>query len=238
MSVFFQKFWKFLLDLLFPAFCLGCKKEGTFLCKECQQNIFLQEEQVCPFCYQKSSLGFVCEKCHPIHHPALDGVLVAARFEEKSLLQRCIHHFKYEGLKDLGSELGLLLADVLRKNLLQKIVVCPVPLHRKRLQWRGFNQAELLALTIQKNLGIPSHQLLHRTSFVIPQMELSREKRKTNVLNAFICKSSAVQHIASDFEVLLVDDVCTTMATLEACAQALKKEGIKKVYGIVLARVY
>ena len=238
MSAFLQKIWLLFLDFLFPVFCLGCKKEGRWLCQNCRQNIRLQEKQVCPFCYKESESGVVCAHCKEVQKCALDGVLVAARFEEKSLLQRCIHNFKYEGLKDMGNELGILLANLLTSNNFSHDVLCPVPLHFRRLHWRGFNQSEVLTETLHGKLNIPIHHLLLRASFHVPQMELSREERKKNVIDAFAINTNAFKNFPQDRNVILVDDVCTTTSTLEACASTLKQNGVKNVFAIVLARAY
>ncbi|MBD3328531.1 ComF family protein, partial [Candidatus Peregrinibacteria bacterium] len=116
------------------------------------------------------------------------------------------------------------------KDILQKraYTIVPVPLHKKRLRFRGYNQAEILA----KQLGDPQTNIMKRIKYSKPQMELSAEARKNNVKNAFAC----LEQNKNDNPVLLVDDVATTLSTLNECAKVLKSAGYKKVYAICLAR--
>ncbi|MBU1954033.1 hypothetical protein KKH03_03610, partial [Patescibacteria group bacterium] len=210
----------------FPAFCFGCRREGSFVCDDCFWTI------------HRSGCGF-----ESVEGEGLDGLLSCCGYEEKGFLARLIHAFKYDFIVDLQVPLGILMAEglceaVFGKNVERRAVLCPVPLHKKRLKWRGFNQAELLAEQVSEYLGLPVVQLLRRTKFKRPQKELSREERILNMEGAFEVLESGLE-AGTDFPlVLLVDDVATTLSTLQACASALKKSGVKKVYGIVLARVY
>ncbi len=206
------------------------------MCASCWQNILQQRTQVCPWCYMPSKQGEMCLGCR-LKYPYyfLDGLLAASSFAENLLLQKAIHAFKYDFIRDLGEPLAKLLLPLITFPR-ESIVLCPVPLHEKRLQWRGFNQAELLAYYLSKKTGICQQQLLARRHFKRPQMELSREERLTNMKNAFRFCGDGTTSLPTT--VLLIDDVATTMTTLQACAAALKAGGIKKVYAIVLARVY
>lgn len=219
---------KFLKDLLFPAFCLGCGYEGTFLCPDCMDNL---EKKALPPGFEKTDL--------------LDGISSVFRYEEKSLPAKLIHSFKYDFITELEAPLGKLLTRHLSASLTgsfritdsdfpDNMLICPVPLHKKRYRWRGFNQSELLAEQAGMITGLPVCDLLARTSFSRPQMELNKEERLRNVKGAFILLAEA--DVVSGRTVLLVDDVATTLATLHECALALKKGGAKKVYAIVLAR--
>ncbi len=199
------------------------------MCDECLRGIPRQKQQVCPLCYAPREGGVVC--CEK--DLALDGVLVVAQFKEKSLLQRAIHDLKYNFVEDLAAPLGSLYAEILA-GFEGEVVLCPVPLHVQRLRWRGFNQAELLAWQIGGRFRM--QQLLTRTSFKKAQMELSGEERLKNVEGAFALRAEAFEAVPEC--VILVDDVATTLSTLTACASALKKAGVKKVFGVVLARVY
>jgi ComF family protein len=111
--------------------------------------------------------------------------------------------------------------------------VVPVPLHRNRLRERGYNQASLLARQIGDAGGLSVvDDVLVRARSTIPQVGLSAQRRRENVRDAFLCTSDLLQ----ERSVLLVDDVCTTGATLEACSVALREAGVGVVWGFVLAR--
>ena len=185
----------------------------------------------------------VCQKCiRPDFY--LDGVISAAKFEEKSLLQRCIHTMKYDFVEALAEPLGKMLYQTMKRNFEKNSILCPVALHPKRLRWRGFNQAEKLVFILsemaQKD-GIAPHVIcaLERITFRKPQMELKREERLKNMENAFIVNAKmAAAIVANTGIVILVDDIATTLATLNASAKALKENNVKRIVGLVLARVY
>jgi ComF family protein len=112
-------------------------------------------------------------------------------------------------------------------------VVVPVPLHTARLRERGYNQAALLARELAQQAGLPIDEgTLVRKRATAPQVELNAKQRKENVHGAFYCSGNAL----TGKRVLLIDDVCTTGATLEACAVALYENGARSVQALTLAR--
>ncbi|MBI2577938.1 MAG: ComF family protein [Candidatus Wildermuthbacteria bacterium] len=180
----------------------------------------------------------------------LSGLFYAASYTE-SLIQRTIKKYKYEPfIKDLSSSLAfliishLMLADkpilpifsAAKTNTIKtsEYLLVPVPLHKKRLRWRGFNHAELLAKELSLGLAIPlAANLLVKTKATLAQAELSEKERKTNVKDAFrVISPSSVKNK----NILLVDDVYTTGSTLRECAKVLKKAGAFRIFGIVAAR--
>jgi|WetSurMetagenome_2_1015567.scaffolds.fasta_scaffold174260_2 competence protein ComFC len=235
--------WRVVLDILFPSFCLGCGKEGCFLCPVCLEKIPLQEEQVCPYCYSFSQGGSVCRACRGDSGDglcietgdtgSLDALLSASVYTEKSLMAAAIHAIKYDFVRDLAVPLSRILAKTVIAHGLKEYVLCPVPLHKKRQNWRGFNQSELLTDETARFSGLYARNLLERTSFSTPQMELKKEERSKNVFKAFRCSETVCPP-----KILLVDDVATTLSTLNECAKALKAAGAVEVRGIVLARAY
>ncbi|MEZ4087859.1 MAG: phosphoribosyltransferase family protein [Candidatus Gracilibacteria bacterium] len=150
-------------------------------------------------------------------------------------MAKLIYALKYDFVVDLAPPLGQFLIDGCTNAEMVADVLCPVPLHAKRFRWRGFNQAELLANVVGQEVGLPVENLLKRIHFKKAQMELRKEERKANVEKAFRMREN-VNVVGKT--VVLVDDVATTLSTLEACASVLKEAGAQKVYGIVLARVY
>ena len=220
-----NKYWKLFLEIFLPAYCLSCREEGTFLCNDCQARIEIQKQLVFTDCPDS---------------PYLDGLIAACPYVQNSLLPKLIHAFKYDFVEDLSEPLGELMAQCLRQLSFDYFYFCPVPLHKKRYRWRGFNQAELLAKEAGNRLGLPVLHLLKRVHFNRPQMELSKADRLQNAENAF-APDPAILHsgkINKSLPILLVDDVATTLSTLNSCAKVLKNNGFHKVYGIVLARVY
>jgi len=236
------------LDLLYPSFCIGCGKEGTFICPDCLKAIPLQDGQVCPYCYVKNDSGMVCVECRGemdvergenkiTGGAGLDGLVSASVYTEKTLMAEAIHSLKYDFVRDLSVPLAGILAKSADEQGLREYALCPVPLHKKRLTWRGFNQSALLAERIAELLSQGGGKIfygLERISFTKPQMELKKDERVHNVKNSFSCSNAR----APAKKVLLVDDVATTLSTLNECAKALKSAGALEVKAIVLARSY
>ena len=161
-----------------------------------------------------------------------DGVVAFAWYG--GALATCIRRFKYEDRPDLARPLGELLRGACRAPSLRADVVVPVPLHAYRLVERGYNQAALLAAHAATQLGAPLvTRALARVLHTVPQVELSGEGRRSNVAGAF-----RVMHRTSieGRRIVLVDDVSTTGATLDACRDALFAAGARTVTGLVLAR--
>jgi ComF family protein len=126
-----------------------------------------------------------------------------------------------------------MLTDTYRGYDLEAEVMVPVPLHTTRLKKRGYNQSELLASQMATFLQLPVNtDTLQRVRKTKSQMKLGIEERHQNVLNAFVCRNKKL----AGQRVLLIDDVCTTGSTLDACAAALKESGAIAVWGLTLAR--
>jgi len=238
-KAFLRAFWRLAMECVFPAFCLGCGVDGEFLCADCANVIQRQKNQLCPSCCHVETDGGRCENCRKDTGAGffLDSLVCVSAYEEKSLLARAIHAFKYDFISDLAGGLAGLLTEKIKETDLSGFVICPVPLHLKRLRWRGFNQAELLAADAGIATGLEVQNLLERTSYSGPQMELKKEERARNVAGAFRCVGPHPPQMMPP-KVLLLDDVATTLSTLNACAKALKEAGAKTVCAIVLARAY
>jgi ComF family protein len=148
-------------------------------------------------------------------------------------IREAIHGFKYRGIRAAAPELGRLLANYLESSPLPGDVLVPVPLHRRRLRSRGYNQAALLARELGKLTGTPvNEKLLVRTNDTPPQVQTGgRLERARSVSGSFQCIGSA-----DGLSVVLVDDVTTTGSTLSACASALKSAGAASVWGLALAK--
>lgn len=215
---------KLFLDIFFPQFCFNCQKEGSYLCQDCLATLEILRE------HQKYSGRYLND-------------LYWALPYQGALTKKLIHNFKYEPFaKELAKTLAFLIID--HFQLIENpspflgegssFILIPVPLHKKRLKWRGFNQATELAKELSSFLEIPwFSDCLIKTKETVPQVELEEKAREKNVLGAFLVKN---KNSLLGKRVLLVDDIFTTGATMEECARVLKESGAKKVIGIVVAR--
>jgi ComF family protein len=158
----------------------------------------------------------------------LNGVVIVAHYNDAA--KRYLHEIKYNLYYALVAELQQPLVQALQKSGIEVDVAVPVPLHRSKLWWRGFNQAELLA----RLLDILVVNLLKRGRNTRTQVGLDRQERLQNLRDAFYPdKNKADSAYAS---VLLVDDVMTTGTTLEECAQVLRAQGVEQVFALTFAR--
>jgi competence protein ComFC len=227
------------LDFLFPRFCVGCGKEGDFICNSCQAALIRIEPPVCPKCGKPQTSSAASSEMSPLlcsncvdWEADIDAIRSPFRFE--GVIRKAVHEFKYRNLRASAGRLAALMGDYLDKYPASFDVLAPVPLHPKRLKERGYNQSQLLANELGKLTGAPvNDNCLERTIYNVPQAKTRNvEERRRNVIGIFSCKSE-------DFlekRVLLIDDVTTSGATLNSCATALKKAGAASVWGLTLAR--
>lgn len=232
----------FLLELFFPSFCFGCNKEGTYLCDDCRATLEISEYNYC-LCNNPLRLPSTTKtgKCNRCSSKKLSGLYSALPYKEKFLTRQLIHHFKYKPyIKDLSRVLAGILIEhfVITYNNINEIwdnsVLIPVPLDKKGLKSRGYNQSEELAKELSTVLEIPLiTDVLIKIKSTESQMKLSKEEREENIKDAFGTVNS---ERIKDKKIFLVDDVYTTGSTMEECARILKKAGTKQVWGIVIAR--
>lgn len=180
-------------------------------------------------------------KTHPrcLRPWSIDGLLTPLLFT--STVQRLIHQFKYRLVSDLANQIADLVCNYFKQR--QQIAffqnnnfaVVPVPLHPKRLRWRGFNQSQVLGSQLADRWGLNNHpELLERVKHTTPQVELSVSQRAKNMIGAFAVSSPKRQLVGSNL--LLVDDLFTTGATVRECAKVLKKSGARSVWALTIAR--
>jgi ComF family protein len=162
--------------------------------------------------------------------PAYDRVWAAYQFEDP--LRSAIHRFKYGGESALGEPLGALLAERLVAAPLAVDLILAVPLHVTRFRERGYNQSQLLARVVARRLGRPLTEGLVRIRPTMPQVGQNPDSRRANVAGAFAWQGEAV----AGRHLVLVDDVCTTGATFDACAQALRPHRPASIVAVALAR--
>ena len=219
------------LNLLFPRYCVGCGKEGDFLCYACRQALPRILSPLCPRCGRPQPGGMLCPNC--VNWSAeIDGIRSPFQFD--GVMRQAIHQLKYRNLRALAVPLARLLNDYLITNPVPGEVLVPVPLHHRRLRERGYNQSKLLAQELGKLTNLPVVDVcLSRMRHTSPQARTSTvDERRSNVAAAFTCRDFTLK----DKQVLLIDDVSTSGATLDACAGVLKAAGATSVWGLVLAR--
>jgi ComF family protein len=150
------------------------------------------------------------------------------------VIRKAIHQLKYRNLKAISPCLAELLSDYLESNSLPGEALLCVPLHPRRLRERGYNQSGLLARELGRRVGMPViEDCLIRVKQAQPQVRaVDVAERRRNVADAFVCRDERI----SGKQIILIDDVCTSGATLESCAAALKSKGAASVWGLTLAR--
>jgi ComF family protein len=204
------------------------------VCAACGEKLVAQEKVICTRCLvDMPRTHFHLHKDNPVSQlfwgrVKIENATAFFRFQKGSRFQELLHLLKYKGRKDVGIELGRQLGFELNKSELYNNIeiVVPVPLHPKREKKRGYNQAECVAFGIAESMGIKVHSKnLIRNTATQTQTKKSRIERWQNVDSIF-----SIHHESEleNKEILLIDDVVTTGATLEACAQTLLKvNGIK-----------
>jgi ComF family protein len=162
---------------------------------------------------------------------AIDGIRGVGYL--RGPLKRAIYQFKYRQKRKLALPLADLMHHYLLENPLPADLIVPVPLHMDRLRERGYNQAALLTWELSARSQLPGDEgSLVRVKETAPQVALKADERRKNVSGAFHVRGEEPKNR----HVLLIDDVCTTGATLEACAEALREKGARSVWALVLAR--
>lgn len=224
-----------LFDMIFPPRCGGCKRSGTVLCSSCIAKFAPLMPSSCQRCGRAIlEPDMNCRACYG-RPPGLNGLFAVSSYEEP--LRSCIHELKYDGNVRLAEPLGLLLAEKFGHSRMVTDAIIPVPLHQDRQQQRGYNHAQMLAEVCARQSHVPYHEhMLVRHRATLPQVGLSVQERYQNIAGAFRCTPSYATGALFGRNIVIVDDVATTGATLDACAAPLFAAGAKEVRGLVLAR--
>ncbi|MCB9437959.1 MAG: ComF family protein [Anaerolineales bacterium] len=213
--VLFQTLWDSLQSLVFPDICAGCQRVGHLICSNCLQQL------ITPFTpFDADGFdGFTCIGTH------------------SGPLRKIIHALKYEATPRLAQPLGALLTQQLHQQKWSFDTIIPVPLHQHREEERGYNQAKIIAhaLVVENTIVMDA---LARTRETPTQVGKTAAERKTNVNDAFALKPAFLPQQLEGKRVLLIDDVCTSGATLVACAAPLRAAGVVTLYAATLSRAH
>lgn len=223
--------WQQAADWLLPPRCVSCGRRGHEICPECWGAARPLAAPLCPRCSLPSSGGRLCRRCIGRVHPTRS---ILARYPFEGAIKSALVALKYGSRTRLAPLLSAALEEALAGRPVTFDLVVPVPLGEIRLRARGHNQSELLARPLAAGRGVPLESAaLRRQHETRPQTGLSARERHSNVQGAFVASPEAE---LEGRRVLLVDDVCTTGATLDACAQALLQAGAAGVWAVVVAR--
>lgn len=223
-----------LLDFFFPQRCLGCGRIGAFLCELCQENLPFLELQYCAVCGAPSIGGFTHQRCRNRFRP--DRLLCL--FSYQDLVRTLIQSFKYQRVTALKKLMTDLIANFFEENSIDlgvETLISFVPIHPLKLLERGFNQSQIVAEALASRLGLRAVNLLEKVKETKSQTELKREDRQSNVEASFDVNAKMAEAV-SDRDILLIDDVFTTGATLLECSKVLKKGGARFIYLLTLAK--
>lgn len=196
-----------ILDFLFPKYCLECGKVGKYICAEC---------------FKKVRLGYLNNNNYSI-------------FRYEGVIRKAIISLKYKFAYDIADELVEVCTQKLKVNKFRNMTLIPIPLHKHRENWRGFNQAEVIGEKLAKLMGwkfIPD--LLIRNKNTSSQVNLKGFERRKNLAGVFSVCSSYIQY--TTYNILIFDDVCTTGSTINEAKRVLLEAGFKNIYSLTIAR--
>lgn len=224
-----------LRELLYPPKCAGCKEilpAGNYVCDRCKKQLHYVKDPVCVICGKplEDEEEGRCFDCKMAPHIFSQNRSV---FVYDALAKKMMYELKYHHNKDYAEFFGRETVDILQNWIMALKVdgIVPIPLHPERKRQRGYNQSELLADRIGKACGIPVFpDYLLRSRATRPQKELNDLQRKNNVKNAFLMGKNAVQLK----RIMLLDDIYTTGATLDAAAAVLLEHGAQQVFGLTV----
>ena len=206
----FTQYW---LDVVFPPRCANCGRLDTLLCESCRLRL-----DALPLKYLERDL------------PPFAG-LVSTEAHHAHILRRLIHSLKYDNMPQLAQPLGRRLAHAIQHYNWDIDLVISVPLHPHRQQERGYNQSTELAKVVSEVLGLRElSSALQRTVDTRSQVGLGQQQRLQNVAGAFVADTT----LLAGMKELLIDDVLTTGATMQACAEAVMEANAHSIYGLTI----
>lgn len=232
-----EKTSSLIMDLFLPNQCVICNRLNRFnLCSNCVSEIPNHPTLWINKNIKNQSL--FAPKNHtrlqaPLENQYLNSIIACTNFKDR-IVKKSIHYLKYKNLPQIANPLGAIMIRTLSQHLTNQnnIILCPIPLHPKRLKWRGYNQAQLLAEYIKRQLGFEIYTDLLKIKDTTSQMRIAdRQSRIDNVNNAFM----ANKYCGPNSRAIIIDDVTTTLSTITQAAKALKSQGFRDINAIILA---
>jgi ComF family protein len=229
MSSVLERASRLALDLLFPPQCALCRTGGELLCAFCAATLPLAGGPRCDRCWDDIQSGSMCPQCLASQ---LAFTSVRAPFTHDAGARQLVHLLKYENLTSLAEPMARLMVGACHPTRIDLVV--PVPLHRGRERSRGYNQAVLLARHLARDMRVEIDPRASRRVRATKPLahSMSRDERRDIVRGAF----SARRERTEGRRILLIDDVVTTGATLNACATALLEVGALEVHALAFVR--
>lgn len=235
-------FWLYVLRFFLPWACSSCRAGLETLydsgfCPKCWLSIPRIQGTICYFCgIPLRNGGRCCFSCRD----RMPGLLIRAAAEYRSSVRKAIYRFKYAGRPTLCSSMGNLLSWAWDRypELHAVDALISIPMHQTNQRLRGYNQSELLAQQLSLYVQKPLFKgILERSIATRSQYKLNRNERRLNLAGAFSITPRSLRHKdLLNKSLLLVDDICTTTATLSECAKVLRRAGARSVKALVLAR--
>ena len=225
----YRGFWA-ALDWLVPPVCGGCGSEGTRWCSECKKSVQVISGPVCDVCGLPQARSGLCTRCKQ-SNSLFKQLRAWVVFENPA--QNALHRLKYHRDIGLGEALSNQMAGFVKQLSWPVDMLVPIPLGKKRLKERGYNQVAMVAVPLALQLGLNYEpNVLVRARETGSQVGLSASERQENVKGVFEVDAAKV----NGKTVLLMDDVATTGATLSSAAEALYKSNACDVYAVTVAR--
>ncbi len=235
------KLKKFILDILFPIHCLGCGLEKRLICQNCLNKIPLPPQFFQPDLPRHIDKLLVALD---YHHPLVKKIVKILKYPPyASYLSKDLGQLLIKYLQSLSPTSPPLLQNKIKEEAggitfyltENNFVLVPIPLSKKKLAFRGFNQAELIAKELSQKFNWPLNpKLLKKTKSTPSQTGLNFSQRRINVKNTFAVNNSFRN--AAPKNIILVDDIVTTGATLEQAGKILRQAGAEKIWAIILAK--
>jgi ComF family protein len=223
--IFYHYFWR-VLDTIFPPHCAGCSTLGERWCTDCASGIRKINTNTCPYCKRPAENKHQCDGIK-----SLDFLRAFALYAPP--FSTAVQQLKYKRNIGMAEILAFYLLELYNTFKIEVDMVIPIPLSEKRHKSRGYNQVSLLARPFSLAIRRPIYnQALTRIRDTRSQVGLNRQERSSNVTGAFTANPT----IVAGKTILLIDDVLTTGATMEASAYALKIAGAKGIMGLTLAQ--
>lgn len=228
-SLAYLQFWN-LMDWIYPPVCAGCNQPASRWCDACSLELFPATQAFCPVCGYPSQKSEVCNACHQ-HPPQYMAAKSLAPYRQG--VRHALHQLKYQSRLDVG--------QIFHARLMQAIVqanwnvdtILPIPVSKTRRRSRGYNQAAIIAWPLSISLGIPyNNHALQKQKDTSSQVAFKREERFSNINGAFRVTDDSI----AGKQVLIVDDVITTGATINESATVLMEAGAKVVYALSIGR--